>query len=154
MNSLILFCGFLAVISSEMRPVEMASKFSAYEIEEWKDYWELFDQHKKEASIIWNQVGSAIRSFGWAPTVAKLQKVLQKDLEEEGGFEDKLELFSELGLDDDVKSTDWMENSELDLILDTAGEPMENSEFEGFLDTAVEPMENSEFDSIFTSYEE
>lgn len=45
----------------------MADKFSKDQVEEWQDYWELFD-NEGQGKIYWNQVGSAIRSFGWAPT--------------------------------------------------------------------------------------
>lgn len=53
----------------------MADKFSAEQIEEWKDYWELFDMEGK-GKIKWGQIGSAIRSFGWAPTNAQWQTLL------------------------------------------------------------------------------
>lgn len=53
----------------------MADKFSADQIEEWKDYWELFD-NEGEGKIYWGQVGSAIRSFGWAPTNEQWMSVL------------------------------------------------------------------------------
>jgi Ca2+-binding EF-hand superfamily protein len=53
----------------------MADKFSGDQIEEWKDYWELFD-NEGEGKIYWSQVGSAIRSFGWAPTNEQWQEAL------------------------------------------------------------------------------
>lgn len=53
----------------------MADKFSGDQIEEWKDYWELFD-NEGEGKIYWSQVGSAIRSFGWAPTNEQWQCAL------------------------------------------------------------------------------
>jgi myosin light chain 1 len=53
----------------------MADKFSNDQIEEWKDYWELFD-NEGQGKIYWNQVGSAIRSFGWAPTNEQWQTAL------------------------------------------------------------------------------
>jgi myosin light chain 4 len=49
--------------------------FTAEQIEEWKDYWELFDS-EGQGKIFWNQVGSAIRSFGWAPTNQQWQETL------------------------------------------------------------------------------
>merc|ERR1712110_869972 len=58
-------CACFFVVSSTAS--KMADKFSGDQIEEWKDYWELFD-NEGEGKIYWNQVGSAIRSFGWAPT--------------------------------------------------------------------------------------
>jgi myosin light chain 1 len=45
----------------------MADNFSKDQIEEWQDYWELFD-NEGQGKIYWSQVGAAIRSFGWAPT--------------------------------------------------------------------------------------
>jgi Ca2+-binding EF-hand superfamily protein len=55
----------------------MADKFSSDQVEEWKDYWELFD-NEGQGKIYWSQVGSAIRSFGWAPTNEQWQKVLNE----------------------------------------------------------------------------
>lgn len=60
----------------------MADKFTAEQIEEWKDYWELFD-NEGQGKIYWNQVGSAIRSFGWAPTNKQWQMVLAGKTEED-----------------------------------------------------------------------
>jgi len=53
----------------------MADAFTADQLEEWKDYWELFD-NEGEGKIYWNQVGSAIRSFGWCPTESQWKKTL------------------------------------------------------------------------------
>jgi myosin light chain 1 len=53
----------------------MADKFSKDQIEEWQDYWELFD-NEGSGKIYWNQVGSAIRSFGWAPTNEQVMREL------------------------------------------------------------------------------
>jgi len=53
----------------------MADTFSADQLEEWKDYWELFDT-EGQGKIYWNQVGAAIRSFGWAPTNEQWQQVI------------------------------------------------------------------------------
>jgi len=64
----------------------MAEEFSADQIEEWKDYWELFDA-EGQGKIYWNQVGSAIRSFGWAPTNQQWQETLHVA---NGGVEDDL----------------------------------------------------------------
>jgi Ca2+-binding EF-hand superfamily protein len=55
----------------------MADEFSADQVEEWKDYWELFDE-EGQGKIKWNQIGSAIRSFGWAPTNAQWQEVIHR----------------------------------------------------------------------------
>jgi len=49
--------------------------FSADQIEEWKDYWELFDM-EGQGKIYWNQIGECIRSFGWAPTNNQWMKVI------------------------------------------------------------------------------
>lgn len=59
----------------------MADHFTADQIEEWKDYWELFDM-EGEGKIYWNQIGSAIRSFGWAPTNADWQGVLTPGMDD------------------------------------------------------------------------
>jgi myosin light chain 4 len=64
----------------------MADQFSADQIEEWKDYWELFDM-EGQGKIYWNQIGECIRSFGWAPTNAQWQTVIHKA---NGGEEDTL----------------------------------------------------------------
>jgi myosin light chain 4 len=64
----------------------MADTFSADQIEEWKDYWELFDA-EGQGKIYWHQIGSAIRSFGWAPTNAQWQSVVHKA---NGGEEDTM----------------------------------------------------------------
>lgn len=53
----------------------MADAFTADQIEEWKDYWELFD-NEGEGKIYWSQIGSAIRSFGWCPTESQWKKAL------------------------------------------------------------------------------
>lgn len=53
----------------------MADTFTNDQIEEWKDYWELFDG-EGQGKIYWHQVGSAIRSFGWQPTNQQWQWVL------------------------------------------------------------------------------
>jgi len=53
----------------------MADTFTSDQIEEWKDYWELFDE-EGAGNIYWHQVGSAIRSFGWQPTNNQWQWVL------------------------------------------------------------------------------
>jgi len=53
----------------------MADAFTSDQIEEWKDYWELFDA-EGQGKIYWHQIGSAIRSFGWAPTNKQWQQVL------------------------------------------------------------------------------
>ena len=57
----------------------MADKFSSDQVEEWKDYWELFD-NEGQGKIYWSQVGSAIRSFGWAPTNEQWQTVLNQKM--------------------------------------------------------------------------
>jgi len=64
----------------------MADAFSADQIEEWKDYWELFDA-EGQGKIYWHQIGSAIRSFGWAPTNAQWQTVVHMA---NGGEEDTM----------------------------------------------------------------
>jgi len=64
----------------------MADTFSADQVEEWKDYWELFDA-EGQGKIYWHQIGSAIRSFGWAPTNAQWQRVVHMA---NGGEEDTL----------------------------------------------------------------
>jgi len=64
----------------------MTDAFSADQIEEWKDFWELFDA-EGQGKIYWNQVGSAIRSFGWAPTNQQWQQTLHVA---NGGVEDAL----------------------------------------------------------------
>jgi Ca2+-binding EF-hand superfamily protein len=64
----------------------MADQFSADQLEEWKDYWELFDA-EGQGKIYWNQVGSAIRSFGWAPTNDQWQQTLHVA---NGGTEDAM----------------------------------------------------------------
>jgi myosin light chain 4 len=64
----------------------MADEFSADQIEEWKDYWELFDA-EGQGKIYWNQVGSAIRSFGWAPTNEQWQQTIHVA---NGGVENEL----------------------------------------------------------------
>jgi len=55
----------------------MADTFSADQLEEWKDYWELFDT-EGQGKIYWNVVGAAIRSFGWAPTNAQWHEVIHR----------------------------------------------------------------------------
>jgi len=64
----------------------MADTFSADQIEEWKENWELFDA-EGQGKIFWNQVGSAIRSFGWAPTNQQWQETLHVA---NGGVEDAM----------------------------------------------------------------
>jgi len=64
----------------------MADTFSADQLEEWKDYWELFDM-EGQGKIYWNQVGAAIRSFGWAPTNGQWQKCIHM---KNGGEEDTM----------------------------------------------------------------
>lgn len=64
----------------------MADTFSKDQVEEWKDYWELFDT-EGQGKIYWNQIGSAIRSFGWAPTNEQWQGVVHKA---NGGEEDSM----------------------------------------------------------------
>lgn len=64
----------------------MADTFSADQIEEWKDYWELFDM-EGQGKIYWNQIGECIRSFGWAPTNKQWQEVIHKA---NGGEEDEV----------------------------------------------------------------
>ena len=63
----------------------MADNFSADQIEEWKENWELFDA-EGQGKIYWNQVGSAIRSFGWAPTNEQWQQTIHV---ENGGGENE-----------------------------------------------------------------
>jgi Ca2+-binding EF-hand superfamily protein len=65
----------------------MADKFSKDQIEEWQDYWELFD-NEGQGKIYWNQVGSAIRSFGWAPTNEQWMRELNGGGEEPPSKED------------------------------------------------------------------
>lgn len=55
----------------------MTDTFSADQIEEWKDYWELFDT-EGQGNIYWSVVGAAIRSFGWAPTNQQWHEVIFK----------------------------------------------------------------------------
>jgi len=64
----------------------MADQFSADQLEEWKDYWELFDA-EGQGKIYWNQVGACIRSFGWAPTNEQWQTTLHVA---NGGVEDAM----------------------------------------------------------------
>jgi Ca2+-binding EF-hand superfamily protein len=66
----------------------MADKFSADQIEEWRDYWELFD-NEGQGKIYWNQVGSAIRSFGWAPTNEQWMRELNGGQEGDEGLPSK-----------------------------------------------------------------
>lgn len=61
----------------------MADTFTADQLEEWKDYWELFDMEGK-GNIKWGQIGSAIRSFGWAPTNRQWQQLLTPGEDELG----------------------------------------------------------------------
>jgi len=71
----------------------MADTFSADQIEEWRDYWELFDM-EGAGKIYWNQIGEAIRSFGWAPTNEQWQKVVHL---KNGGAEDTMPSKEDLG---------------------------------------------------------
>merc|ERR1712157_38363 len=45
----------------------MSEKFTKKQIEQWKEWWVLFDD-KGEGKIKWSEIGAAIRVFGWAPT--------------------------------------------------------------------------------------
>lgn len=65
----------------------MTDCFTNDQIEEWKDYWELFDG-EGQGKIYFHQVGSAIRSFGWQPTNQQWQFILNgKQVNEETGQE-------------------------------------------------------------------
>jgi len=55
----------------------MADQFTQDQLDEWKDYWELFDD-TGNGKIFWKDVGAAIRSFGWAPTNKQWIDVLGK----------------------------------------------------------------------------
>jgi Ca2+-binding EF-hand superfamily protein len=49
--------------------------FTEDQLEEWKDYWTLFDVEGK-GTIAYSMIGTAIRSFGWAPTNIQVESAL------------------------------------------------------------------------------